>query len=74
MTNSAKKNLNKKDIGYKIWAFMIAFLLCHIFILPTLAYADCAGVETNIINCGEDASGGIYHLLSIVINHTFLEI
>ena len=38
------------------------------FALSSSAYADCAGVETNIINCGDDASGGIYHLLSIVIN------
>ena len=38
------------------------------FALNNNAFADCAGVETNIINCDENASGGIFHLLSIIIN------
>ena len=39
-----------------------------VFALSNNTFADCAGVETNIINCDENASGGIFHLLSIVIN------
>ncbi|MBO7664729.1 hypothetical protein J6S46_02635, partial [Candidatus Saccharibacteria bacterium] len=46
----------------------IAILMCT-FILNNNAFAGtCSGVETSIINCEEGGDGGIWHILSLVID------
>lgn len=47
---------------------LIAIMALVMFVSEPVFAASCGGTETSIISCDEGGSGGIYHILSLVLD------
>ena len=61
-------NMKRNHLIASIIPVLLFALLLSIVGLNSASAVSCGGVETSIIQCGEGGDGGVYHILSLLLD------